>query len=453
MSDREQKDDLEPLLRRCCDAPPPSKAFVDELDKRVRDRLKQVSGGPDAVPVRSRDTTIAIQNDASQGDDSTVTQGSTQPVVRLVPDVPTDLADGVPRGTHPIEKPPGRRHVLGRKLMRSRLIRIGAVAAAVACILVVGLWSSGPGAGVAWAEVRQLIEEVTTVTFEMATYQDGRSEGTAKVMFTEPGRMRTECPAVTTIFDWSQGKILTLATEEKVAHAATVTDLENPYQRNWLADLKAIAGSKEAEEAGRREISGRQAKGWRVRDKDGTCTVWADAKSGELLEAEFELGRNKMVMRQFVLNLRLDESLFALTPPEGYTLASQVKMAEADPSEADVVFLLRVWVSGNDGQFPDRLDSTKFYKACEKADWKGLGIDGPKKDQEARQAISRAFYLMYNWKSQWGYAGKGVKLGQAEAPVCWWKPVGAETYRIVFGDLSVRTVDKAELGRLTSPSR
>ena len=45
-----------------------------------------------------------------------------------------------------------------------------------------------------------------------------------------------------------------------------------------------------------------------------------------------------------------------------------------------------------------------------------------------------------------------MKLGQADVPICWWKPEGSQTYRVVFGDLSTRDLDKADLDRLTANS-
>jgi len=38
-----------------------------------------------------------------------------------------------------------------------------------------------------------------------------------------------------------------------------------------------------------------------------------------------------------------------------------------------------------------------------------------------------------------------VKLGDADAPVCWWKPPGSTTYRIIYGDLSARDVEAGNL--------
>ena len=38
------------------------------------------------------------------------------------------------------------------------------------------------------------------------------------------------------------------------------------------------------------------------------------------------------------------------------------------------------------------------------------------------------------------YFGKDVKLGDKDAIVCWYRLKGAETYRVVYGDLSVKDV-------------
>jgi hypothetical protein len=338
---------------------------------------------------------------------------------------------------------------LGRNLMHSKWMQIGAAAAAAAaCVAIAALWALGSGADVALAEVRQSIEQAKTVCFELSCYRDGRSEGTAEVMFMEPGRMRSEWRGVVSIFDWNCGEILVLMTEQKLAHSSVVKDMENPYCRNWLGDLKAIMGSDAAEELGRQELLGREVKGWRTRQDGRVCTVWADAETGKLRQVEFEHGSNRMVMSQFVLDRELDESLFSMSPPEDYRLATEVEMSEADPSEQDILALLRVWASGNGGRFPDRLDSSQFGSAAAKADWRGLGIDSQEKSQAMREAIFRAFYLLNNWELEWGYVGKGVESGQADQPVFWYRRVGAETYRVIYGDFSVGEVSPEQLEQL-----
>jgi len=43
-------------------------------------------------------------------------------------------------------------------------------------------------------------------------------------------------------------------------------------------------------------------------------------------------------------------------------------------------------------------------------------------------------------KSNWHYAGADVKFGDAEKAIFWYRPEGAETYRVIYGDLSAKDV-------------
>ena len=45
----------------------------------------------------------------------------------------------------------------------------------------------------------------------------------------------------------------------------------------------------------------------------------------------------------------------------------------------------------------------------------------------------------------WGFSKKEVKLGDGDAPVAWYKPKDSETYRVVYGDLSVKDVAEKDL--------
>ena len=325
-----------------------------------------------------------------------------------------------------------------RMVMHRRSLQIGAVAAAAACVAIAVLWVFGPGAEVALAQVRERVELARTVCYKLTSYHNNRQENSADVMCMEPGKMRTVWPGMVSILDWEQGEILTLVAEGKQAHSVAVTDMKNLYHRNWLADLKANMRSGTATELERRDIAGRPAKGWRTMDGGWTCTIWADATTGELLEVEWEHGGNRMVMSGFVLDEALEASLFSMTPPDGYTLMTETAMSQADASEADILILLRAWASGNAGRFPDKLDPARFAADAAKADWYGdVGIDSEAKAQAARESISRAFFLLHSWNVEWQYVGQGVERGQADQPVLWYRPVGSETYRVIYGDFHV----------------
>jgi hypothetical protein len=43
------------------------------------------------------------------------------------------------------------------------------------------------------------------------------------------------------------------------------------------------------------------------------------------------------------------------------------------------------------------------------------------------------------------YAGSGVKVGEADKAVFWYLPEGSDTYRVIYGDLSVKDVAAGDL--------
>ena len=48
-------------------------------------------------------------------------------------------------------------------------------------------------------------------------------------------------------------------------------------------------------------------------------------------------------------------------------------------------------------------------------------------------------------ESDWHYVGKDVKFGDAESPIFWYKPEGSQTYRVLYGDLSIKDVSPENL--------
>lgn len=343
---------------------------------------------------------------------------------------------------------PPRRHAPGqvrRFVMRSKPFRFAAAAAVAACVVAtVLLWPGNGGRHVVLADVLALVEEAQTVCFKLAFHRDGQPADVADVKYKEPSLMRSEMPGMINVIDWSKGEFLVLMTEQKTAHKTSIDEMENPYHRDWLADLKEIIGDEAAQEVGRKEIADRQAIGWRVADDDGVCTVWADSRSGELLQVEFETGNTTMVMSEFEMGKPLDDSLFSLTPPSDYRYVTQTTIAASDPSIDDVALLLHVWALGNGGFFPDRLDARQFGPAAAKADWKQLGIKSQEEATAAQAAISRAFSLLYS-RFDWSYAGKGVGIHEKDKPVFWYKPEGAEQCRVIYADLSIRDVAEIDL--------
>jgi hypothetical protein len=70
-------------------------------------------------------------------------------------------------------------------------------------------------------------------------------------------------------------------------------------------------------------------------------------------------------------------------------------------------------------------------------------------DEEAnKSSLACEFIERLPEGSDYQYVGENVKLGDAEAPVCWWKPPGSKTYRVIYGGLSVRDVEPDDLPKV-----
>ncbi len=158
-----------------------------------------------------------------------------------------------------------------------------------------------------------------------------------------------------------------------------------------------------------------------------------------------------------VFDAKLDDSLFSFTPPEGYTL--DVKHRNY-VTEQEMIEYLGIMAGVNDGTFPDdawnggvgqdrlremsrkpQADRTsaeqKYMESFERSIKSNLN-HGPLIHFIKDKAIDQSFR----------YLGKGVRLGDKDAVICWYKLKDAKdqkTYRVVYGDLSVKDVAPEDL--------
>lgn len=153
----------------------------------------------------------------------------------------------------------------------------------------------------------------------------------------------------------------------------------------------------------------------------------------------------KMVMSDFQFDTELDEELFSMELPEGYTLAERTVELK-QPSFQDVPVLLGVMAKMNDGQFPDALPSEPSMGAYMKP-LKGFDtVLGKDEAMEAVMPMGRGIMFLANEIHPGGhYVGKGVKLGDAESAIFWYRPKDSETYKVVYGDLSIKDVAEEDL--------
>jgi hypothetical protein len=62
--------------------------------------------------------------------------------------------------------------------------------------------------------------------------------------------------------------------------------------------------------------------------------------------------------------------------------------------------------------------------------------------------LATEYFVRLPKGSEWQYVGEDVQLGDAKKPVCWWKTPESKTYRVIYGDLSIRDVEPSDLPKV-----
>lgn len=264
-----------------------------------------------------------------------------------------------------------------------------------------------------------------------------------------------------------------------------------------------------AKPLGKKAIDGRQAVGFSVHNAMngmGDMTLWADPQTARPIRIEMagELGvKVRMVMNNFRYDVPLDPSLFSLEPPADYSTQT-VDMTM--PTEEDLLRTLRTVAEHNKGLFPRSLSMNKEVMeavmggqkprmpAMDKATQEKMEAEmnkiaakhggkeklrakyGPNLPPEIMAELMKAtmpliqeqtkkqmredmprmqkelqgitFYTSLKPENDAHYAGGGVKLGTPGRPILWYKLTGADKYRVVYADLSVKELPPEEVQKL-----
>lgn len=294
------------------------------------------------------------------------------------------------------------------------------------------------------------------------------SETRAQVMFRAPSSMRIEMNLgfmqTTMIMDTLQKKMMTLMPLLKKGIVANTSSFQGNQDKFNLLDRLRSLPDRASEILEKKQLDGHMVQGFRANEEGGAkITVWADTTTGDPVRAEIEMESlmkgMHAVLTDFKFDVPLPDSLFSFTPPPGYTVET-VQMDLSPASEKDLLGFLRLWVTHpkhKDGLFPPSLSMMDLMKGYE-------AIAPPIKDRmnmsegvKRIAPVTRVMLFVQQMKPEndWHYTGQGVKFGDAGAPVCWWKPDGSKTYRVVAGDLNVVDLELASLpagGKPTLPA-
>jgi hypothetical protein len=383
----------------------------------------------------------------------------------------------------------------------------GLVFAAGAAVLA-GIWlglsslfTGGPGT-TALAQTLEQLQKARFITWTWTVYlhwssEDGQTwvgTDTYKYAYKAPGLYRRESvnDQVQTgmkkietiqIIDTINRRMLSLIPGQKKATLQEVTlplgEPEGPY----ASVMKLLKGDDlqfvETRQTPTGEVNifryAKKAKD-NASGKPWSYDYWIDSKTKQLVELRIpgsdiydpdrDPARNNSpgimargqsvgsVSSDYVFDAELDESLFQLDPPTGYTVET---IGRLNVTEKEMIEFLGLLADYNDQTFPERQELAGVFSdgrhrrtqeapkeertAAEQKFWETLGhyieinLNDPIGEFLHHSTVENSFR----------YLGKGVRLGDAESIVCWYKLKGAATYRVVYGDLSVRDVAPEDL--------
>lgn len=344
--------------------------------------------------------------------------------------------------------------------MKSRVSKIAAAAVIIIAILTATHFLGHPIESMAWADVVRPILTARTVVFNL-DMTEGEDVPITRIMNMGTQRIRSEALSpdgktvqVIVIVDFETLRMLELIPEKKTAVFIELKDIpEKEKPENVLEEMRNIITDLQndpdvsVESLGEKEMDGRTAKGFQATGPDGELIVWADPETALPIRVEQTWRQIHFICTDFQFDIEMDKSLFSMEIPEGYSELPKTELSFEGSTEQDLVRTLRVWAENIlDGVFPRDFTGQVYVEDVKRNRQKFVKLQKEEKLKMAMK-ISPGFIFVHLLKAEndWNYAGGDVKLGDAESPVCWYRPTNSETYRVIYGDLSVKNVAPEDL--------
>jgi len=246
--------------------------------------------------------------------------------------------------------------------------------------------------------------------------------------------------------------MLVLDSEAKTAVYADIEGDLGDRTRSYIRFVRQIIKKLQdgqVEDLGEQMIDGRKAVGFVGRGHNEEVTIWADAQTAVPIRIEVQIGQDlAFIMKNFEFDVDVDELLVSMDVPSGYTL-KDAQMDLGNATEQDFVESLRIWAEViRDGSFPEAIGTVNAMEQMPVLIQK-LGQMQVTEEQGTKMGVSfgkgMLFHQIVESQGQWGYTGAGVKLGDASKAVFWYQPQGSSTYRVIYGDLTVKDVAPEDL--------
>lgn len=338
-----------------------------------------------------------------------------------------------------------------RTIMRSPMTRIAAVAAVI-IVAALGInYIMTPS--VTWAQVIEPILNARTLVFDMILGTDDTGMVTHEIVV--DSRMRrtmSNMPNMTMIIDIDNAQLLALDTDAKTAVYADMEGDLRDRHRSYIKFVRQIIRQLQdgqVEELGEQVIDGQKAIGFVGRGQNEEVTIWADPETALPIRIEAQIGQEfSFTMKNFEFDAAVDESLVSMEVPDGYAL-QETNLDLGNAAEEDFVESLKIWAEIiGDGTFPEAIGTESAMKQMPVLIQKVTAMQvSEEKGTEIGMSFAKGmlFHQTVNGQGEWHYAGADVKLGDADTAIFWYQPQGSATYRVIYGDLSVKDVAEKNL--------
>ena len=338
-----------------------------------------------------------------------------------------------------------------RIIMKSPITKI-AIAAVI--IITAVIFLNPFETTVTFADVIQPILNARTASLDIVI----GSQGNQPVIHDDVmgSRIRRIFPNMQTpdiIIDLEQQKLLTIDHTKKTATyigLGGISDLKNYVEvlQNTITRLQSTPDF-QVEDRGTEEFEGQDYLVFVASGESDTVTVWADPETALPVRIEHETPNTLIACDNLQFDVPFDESLFSMEAPDGYEVQDAGGIDFSDSSESAFIETLRIWAEIiEDGHFPNSINLEDVVKIGPKFD-QGLERAGLTEEQQAEVAMrwgqGLVFIRFFKGQGQWYYTGQGVKLGDSATPIFWYQPQESQTWRVIYGDLSVKAVASGNL--------
>ncbi len=335
---------------------------------------------------------------------------------------------------------------LRRIIMKSPITKLAAAAMIIIAVLI-GIHQFGSGT-VTLADVIEPILTARTLILDMIVGDEETGPVIHDIIVGQRiRRVISTQQHLVNIIDTESAKMLSLHTEGKIAVYSDIQGSLQEGTRDYVASLRKIISDLqnnpdfEARELGEKEIDGQKVIGFLA----GEFTIWADAETALPVRIEAQSPQLSIVFKNFQFDVPVEESLVSMDVPDGYT--EQKKVFDMGTStEQDLVECLRIWAELLlDGKFPEAIGMEELMKQLPQIEAKlAESVTSSEEGTQKGMTLAQGMLFIMGLKDQ-HYAGNGVKLGDAGKAIFWYRPEGSETYRVIYGDLSVKDVAQQNL--------